>query len=228
MTAPTAEKKHRIPRAFQLDGHRSRFAYFFLALVVVLAMRMLENTMHEYAHVVFVLLSGGEVVGLPLVTPFGGFTRWRGDTVPVAWLPAVNIAGTLVSVVVLLAIFLPVYFKAKQPWMRWFAYWGACIVPVNSLFYWFMAPFIATAQHYDPIAFAANVGISPPWIVGVIAAVPFSIVAWWMVKGTRSIRSGILLDPHRFHVFCLVLYYIISIGFPVVSYLNLLDRFAFW
>nr|MDO8087276.1 hypothetical protein [Candidatus Sigynarchaeum springense] len=225
MTAPAQENAH-IPRIFQLDSHRSRFVYFFLALVVVLAVRMLENTVHEYAHVAFVLISGGTVVGSPLVTPFGGLTWW--DDVPATWLPAVNIAGTLVSAAVMLAIFLPVYLKAKRPWARWIGYWGACVVPVNTVFYWFMAPFLANKLNYDPIAFAANVGISPAWIVGVIAAVPFFVAAWWMVKGTRLVRANILLDPKQFHVFCLVLYYILSFGFPVVSYLNLLDRFVFW
>ncbi len=225
MTVPAVENP-RMPGIFQLDSHRSRFAYFFLALVVVLAVRMLENTVHEYAHVAVVLLSGGKVLGPPLVTPFGGFTRW--DGVPASWLPAVNIAGTLVSAAVMLALFMPVYFKAKQPWAQWIGYWGACVVPVNTVFYWFMAPFLATAQNYDPIAFANNVGISPAWIIGLIAAVPFSIAVVWMVKGTRSVRTKILSDPKKFHVFCLVLYYILSFGFPVVSYLNLLDQFVFW
>ncbi|MBN2154146.1 MAG: hypothetical protein JW839_22010 [Candidatus Lokiarchaeota archaeon] len=227
MTAPVVETP-RIPAVFQLDSHRSRFAYFFLALVVVLAVRMLENTIHEYSHVAAVLLSGGEIVGLPLVTPFGGFTSWRSGTVPGEWLPVVNIAGTLVSVAVMLAAFLPVYLKAKRPWARWLAYWGACVVPVNSLFYWFAAPFIATAENYDPVAFANNLGISPAWIIGVVAAAPFFVAVAWMVKATRQVRAGVILDPKKFHLFCLALYYAISITFPVVSYLNLLDQFAFW
>jgi hypothetical protein len=227
MTAPAVENP-RIPSIFQLDNHRSRFAYFFLSLVVVLAVRMIENTVHEYAHVAAVLLSGGEIVGLPLVTPFGGFTTWNSGSIPDSWFPIINIAGTLVSAAVMLAIFLPVYFKATRPWARWIGYWGACVVPVNTVFYWFMAPFIANAQNYDPVAFANNVGISPVWIVGVIAAIPFSVAVWWMVKATRLVRARVLVDPRYFHVFCLILYYVLSIGFPVVSYLNLLDQFAFW
>jgi hypothetical protein len=225
MTVP-AQGNPRFPGIFQLDSHRSRFAYFFLSLVVVLAVRMVENTVHEYAHAAAVLLSGGELVGLPLVTPFGGFTRWR--DVPGSWLPVVNIAGTLVSACVMLAAFLPVYLKARRPWARWIGYWGACVVPVNTVFYWFMAPFLATKQNYDPVAFANNVGISPAWIVGVIAAVPFSIAVAWMVKATRFTRTGLLLDPKKFHVVCLVFYYVISIGFPVVSDLDFLDQFIFW
>ncbi len=225
MTVPTTETP-QIPGIFQLDSHRSRLAYFFLSLVVVLAVRMLENIVHEYAHAVTVLLSGGEVVGFPMVTPFGGFTRWR--DVPEVWLAVVNVSGTLVSAAVMLAIFLPVYFKAARPWARWIGYWGACVVPVNTVFYWFMAPLIGTAENYDPVAFANNAGISPAWIVGAIAAIPFSIAVWWMVRATRAVRACILIDPRYFHVFCLVLYYILSIGFPVASYLNLLDRFVFW
>ena len=222
------ESNPRILNIFQLDYPRSRFVYFFLSLVVVLAVRMLENSVHEYAHAAVVLLSGGEVVGLPFITPFGGFTMWRDGSVPDSWLPIVNIAGTLVSAAMMLAVFLPVYLKAKRPWARWIGYWGACVVPVNTVFYWFMAPFLATAQNYDPVAFASNVGISPAWIIGLIVAVPFSIAFLWMVRGTRSIRTNILSDPKKFHVFCLVLYYVLSFGFPVVSYLNLLDRFVFW
>jgi hypothetical protein len=225
MTIP-AEGKPGIASIYRLDNHRSRFAYFFLSLVVVLGMRMLENTVHEYAHAAVVLLSGGGLTRLPLVTPFGGVTWWYG--VPRSWLPFVNISGILVSAAVMLGAFLPVYLKAKRPWVRWISYWGACVVPVNTVFYWFMAPFIATGLNYDPVAFASNVGISPAWIVGAIAMIPFSIAVVWMVKATRATRAKFLLDPKGFHVFCLVLYYVISIGFPVVSYLNLLDQFAFW
>lgn len=221
-----AEGTAAMPEFFKLGNHLARIRYFFIAVVVVLAVRMLENTVHEYAHVAMVLLSGGGLTRPPLVTPFGGVTWWH--DVAAAWLPAVNISGTAVSAAVMLGIFLPVYFKARHPWLRWLGYWGGCVVPVNTFFYWFMAPFLATNPTYDPIAFAMNVGLEPTWLIGIIACVPFSIAAWWMVKSTRSIESNLLVDPARFHFFCLILYYVISIGFPVVSYLNLLDQLAFW
>jgi hypothetical protein len=220
------DSKHETFDFFNLERPKSRVRYFFLSFLVILALRMLENTVHEYAHAAVVLIVGGEVIGMPFVTPFGGFTRWR--YVPTSWLPVVNIAGTMASVAVMLGVFLPVYFKSRHAWTRWIGYWGACVVPVNTIFYWFMAPFLANAQYYDPVAFANNVGISPTWIIGAVVAVPFFAATWWMVKATGNMRTSILGDPGKFHAFCLVLYYIMSIGFPVVSYLNLLDRFVFW
>ncbi|MBN2154145.1 MAG: M50 family metallopeptidase [Candidatus Lokiarchaeota archaeon] len=227
MTLTITERTRRVLTSpFEIVDAPSKVNYALLSLVAVLALRMLENAVHEHAHAAVVLLSGGEVVGLPMVTPFGGFTRW--DDVPSAWLPAVNIAGTLVSVVVLLAAFLPVYLKAKRPWARWIGYWGACVVPVNAIFYWFAAPFLATAQRYDPVAFAYNVGLEPVWLVGAVAAAPFSVVVAWMVKATRDLHPRVLADPRHFHVACLVVYYAMSLGLPLVSYAGILDEFAFW
>ena len=211
---------------FQLDTRKTRTTYFFLATLTVLALRMLENTVHEYAHVVTVFLAGGELKGLPLITPFGGVTEWI--SVPESWLPAVNLAGTLTAVVVMLGVFLPVYLRAKRAWVRWIGYWGAAVIPVNSVFYWFMAPFLATSMNYDPVAFAANVGIAPPWIVGFIAAIPLCASVWWMQKATRSMMARTIQDPSYFHWKCLIFYYIISMGFPIISYLNVLDALKFW
>ncbi|MEX2714724.1 MAG: hypothetical protein Q6353_012195 [Candidatus Sigynarchaeum springense] len=211
---------------FCLADARSKFYYTLLSIAVVLGARMIENAMHEYAHAAVVLLSGGEVVGLPVVTPFGGFTRW--NDVPASWLAAVNVAGTAASAAAMLAIFLPLYIKAKQPLARWIGYWGACVLPVNMISYWVLTPFLASAQRYDPVAFATNAAIVPPWIVGIIAAVPFAISVWWMVKATRDLQARDLADPRHFHAICLVIYYIISLGIPVVSYAGLLNERYFW
>jgi len=225
MTEP--DTKAAAPRdLLRLESRKSRGTYFFLSFVTVLALRMLENTVHEYAHAVVVLMAGGELVGLPFVTPFGGFTSLR--YVTSEWLPLLNVAGTSAAAAVMLGVFLPLFLKAKRKWLRWIAYWGCVVIPVNTVFYWFMAPLLATAENYDPVAFAENVGISPPWILGLIMALPFVLACWWMVHGTRKLRAGIIVDPSQFHTKCLVLYYIISIGFPVVSYLNLLDIFKWW
>ncbi|HME51079.1 MAG TPA: hypothetical protein VKM55_02565 [Candidatus Lokiarchaeia archaeon] len=211
---------------FQLDTRKSRIVYFLLSTITVLSLRMLENTVHEYAHVIVVLLAGGELQGLPLVTPFGGFTGWI--NVQESWLPVVNIAGSVTAAIVMLGIFLPVFLKAKHVWMRWIGYWGAAVIPVNIVFYWFMAPFLASSMNYDPIGFAANVGISPAWIVGLIAAIPFCLTVWWMQKATRSLVVETVQDKSSFHWKCLIFYYIISMGFPIISYLNLLDALKFW
>ncbi len=227
MTLSLAERTRLVLSSpLQLASATSKANYALISLVVLLAVRMLENAVHECAHAVVVLLSGGEVLGFPMVTPFGGFTRW--DDVPGSWLPIVNIAGTLFSTAVMLAVFLPVYLKARHPWARWMGYWGACVVPVNMAFYWFMAPFLATAMRYDPVAFAFNVGIEPTWLIGVIAAVPFGIVVSWMVKATRDLHHQVLVDPRRFHEICLVFYFAVSLGFTMVSYTGFFDTFWGW
>jgi hypothetical protein len=225
MDIPKDSNRNIIP-LFQLDSRKRKISYFFLSTIVVLSLRMLENTVHEYAHVILVLVAGGELEGLPLVTPFGGFTEWL--NVPESWLPAVNLAGSLTAAAVMLGIFLPMFTKAKRPWARWMGYWGAGVIPVNIVFYWFMSPFLASAMNYDPLAFATNVGINPPWEVGLIAAIPFAFSIFWMQRATRSMLAGIVQDSSAFHWKCLIFYYIISMGFPIISYLNLLDQFKFW
>ncbi len=211
---------------YRLVNDSSKVYYALLSFAVVLGVRMFENAVHEYAHAVVVLLSGGEVIGFPMVTPFGGFTRW--NDVPVSWLIAVNFSGTAASVAVMLAIFLPIYTKAKQPCVRWIGYWGACVLPVNIVSYWLFAPFLTSAQRYDPVAFATNVGTSPQWIVGILAGVPFALSIWWMAKATHALQTRDIADPRHFHVICLTIYYIISLGLPVVFYMGLFNERLFW
>ena len=212
---------------FDLEPRSSRVRYFFVALILVLSLRMLENTIHELSHGLMVIVSGGSLSPDPfLITPFGGYTQWEG--VPDPWLPVVNIAGTLFSVAILSAIFIPIYAKSKErKAMKWTSYW-VIVILVNAIFYWFMSPFIGTADNFDPIAFANNLGISPVWIVGLVSAIPFGISVYAMIRATKTIDDKVLGDRTYFHVKCLVFYYFISMLFPVVSYLNLLDQFKWW
>ncbi|MFX0102104.1 MAG: hypothetical protein ACFFCS_21235 [Candidatus Hodarchaeota archaeon] len=212
---------------FNLEPRKSRVRYFFVALIVVLSLRMLENAIHELSHGLMVILSGGWLPENPfLITPFGGYTQW--EDVPDQWLPLVNIAGTLFSVIFLISVFVPIYIKSKnRKGVKWMSYWGICIL-VNALFYWFMSPFIGNADNFDPIGFAHNVGISPVWIVGLVCAIPFGFAVYAMLRATRTINDKVLEDRTHFHVKCLIFYYIISMLFPIVSYMNLLDQFKWW
>ncbi|MHA1998320.1 MAG: hypothetical protein ACTSU9_09390 [Promethearchaeota archaeon] len=213
---------------FYLESRKSRIAYFFLSLIIVLSLRMLENTVHELSHGVAVLAVGGTLPENPfLITPFGGYTRWQ--DVPESGLPLVNIAGTLVSTIFMVVLFVPSYVRAKNRKLtRMIGYWGGVVIPVNSVFYWFMSPLIGTGSNYDPIGFALSTGIEPTWIIGVISALPFAITVYCMIRGTRTVNATILDDKKKFHAKCLVFYYIVSMAFPVVSYLNLLDAFKWW
>ncbi len=212
---------------FQLTRNKSKVVYFFTTLAALLGLRTLETAIHELAHGIAVIVSGG---WLPenafFISPFGGYTLWRDVPSNALWF--VNIIGTLLAVVVMLSVFFTTFKRAVNPWARWMGYWGGVVIPVNSLFYWFVAPFLATAQNYDPIAFASNVGITPAWLVGVVAGVPFAILVRNAWRGTARIGEELLVDPARFHVKCLVFYYCITFTFSIVSYLNLLDQFKWF
>lgn len=222
------KKVFQVGSLVNLETRKNKIQYFFISLVVVLALRMLENTIHELSHGLVVVLVGGKLAENPfLITPFGGYTRW--ENVPSAMLPLVNIAGTLVSVLFMIGVFLPVYLKrASRPILGWIAYWGAFVIPVNSLFYWFMAPIVGSNLSFDPIAFAAHVGIKPQWVLGLISSLPFTITVITMCKGTRTVEKELMTDPMQFHLYCLTLYYIISIAFPVISYTGSLDTLMWW
>ncbi|MHA1369507.1 MAG: hypothetical protein ACTSWN_00690 [Promethearchaeota archaeon] len=211
---------------FHLDSLKSRIRYFFVSLLLVIGLRMLENTVHELSHGVTAILVGGGLRDDPfLITPFGGYTRWR--DVPAEWLPLVNIIGSLAATTMIITIFVPLWIKSSRNAVRFIGYWGIVIL-VNVTFYWFMSPFIGTATHYDPIAFARNLQIEPVWVIGLCSAIPFFFSVYAMIMATKKLYRIILTDLKRFHVVCLLIYYAISITFPVVSYLNLLDRFAWW
>ena len=216
-----------INQFFFIKTRKSKIIYFFIALTVVLSLRMLENALHEFSHASVVFFVGGALRENPfLITPFGGYTRWQ--DVPLTWLPLVNIAGTLFSTIVMISIFVPIFIHSKNKLVRWTAYWGGFVIPVNALFYWLIPPFIADAMHFDPVAFAVNLNIEPTWIIGVVTMIPFSFLLYFLYYSTNRLNHEILQDKSLFHLKCLVFYYAISMFFPTISYLNLLDQFKWW
>ncbi|MHA1794392.1 MAG: hypothetical protein ACTSVI_17280 [Promethearchaeota archaeon] len=217
-----------IPKIFQLNSKVTRLKYFFLSLILVLGLRTVENAFHEWSHGLMVIIVGGQLPENPFfISPFGGFTRW--SNVPLKYLPLVNIAGTLFSLFAMLLVFLPLYRKARKLLVKMIGYWGSIVIPVNSVYYWLVAPFIGTSRSFDPIAFAANLGISPTWIIGVYAAIPFSYFFKTMIKETRKLNfDKTLEDPSFFHVKCLIFYYSITFLFSTISYLGILDQFKWW
>nr|MDO8119688.1 hypothetical protein [Candidatus Sigynarchaeota archaeon] len=229
MTEEASLKEHeaKSPSFFVFKDKKGKIKYFFFALVFVLGLRTLETAIHELAHGLAVVITGGH---LPpnafFISPFGGYTLWHDVPGEALWF--VNMIGTLAGVVAMLSIFFTMFKRSVNPWARWTGYWGGVVIPVNSLFYWLAAPFLADAQNFDPVAFASNVGISPPWLVGVIIAFPFAIAWRNMWNGTRLIEGTLLGDPGRFHVKCLVFYYCITFGFSFMSYLNLFDQFKWF
>ncbi|MFW6011473.1 MAG: hypothetical protein ACOC8R_00155 [Desulfosalsimonas sp.] len=215
---PSEERNFGKKGFFDLSGRRSKLIYLAAAILVFLFMRMLDNTVHEFSHALAVFAVGGELAPDPfLITPFGGYTRWQ--EVPRVFLPFVNIAGTLGSIFVFALLFIPAYLFSTKIWVKWISYWGVTEL-VNILFYWTACPIVSVAGRFDPISFSRHLHIYPVWVVGAVAAVPFALAVYGVVRATATLRRSVLNDPDYFHVKCLLGFYAFYFFVSISKYLD--------
>lgn len=179
LTCRKGESKEDMGGLYRVKGSKSFIGVWVFTCCIIAVWVIAEGLLHELGHCIAVWISGGKVTGF---YPFfwDAHMTYEG----IADSPFINISGSLLPILVALAVLLFYKRSDRFPWLNILA--GVFCTTIYSLLAWVVVPLACLFGFYDPgddiTKFLDGTGFHP---VAVALAAAFCFGILWMLFLTK-------------------------------------------